>query len=145
MLVRSLEELERAGLIERRVVSQRRIRSWLQEARRLLPVARDRVAPVHQVQAVSIAYESGLRVCLGILGVAGYRVRNAPGHHRTALEAAANLLGPKRSALVERLDTARQIRNRALYEEPPPVSLGILSQLFSDVEELIAELESRVQ
>jgi len=89
---------------------------------------------------MAIAYEAGFRACVGVLLLAGYRLASQPGHHRTAIEGAAAVLGENVRPLLRRVDGARQFRNEILYGDAPPASESQLAQLIGDVGELLARL-----
>lgn len=92
MRFRTLEELERAELVEQKPADRALVERWLARCREDIEVASRLIDDGYLRRAVSIAYESGFRICLGHLALAGYRIRSAPGHHRAAIEGARNVL-----------------------------------------------------
>lgn len=145
MRARPLDELVGARLLERRRVGRSHVRKLVARAERDLGLARDVLAPIDEERAMTLAYEAGFRACLGLLALAGYRVRSQPGHHRGALEGAAAVLGPERLPLLTRLDHARDFRNASLYEGARPLGTGELAQLLRDVSDLIGQVQRRLR
>jgi len=93
---------------------------------------------------VRIQRNTHLRACRGIVDLAGYRVLDRPGHHRTAIEAAAAILGAAWLVRLRRLDEARRFRNETLYGDVPPASPAQLARLAEDVASLLNELKGRL-
>lgn len=145
MRARTLDQLEAEGLLERRDPDVERIRRWADRARRDLALSRDTLAKLDPERAATVAYEAGFRACAGILGLAGYRIRSQPGHHRAALEAASHLVPPDRIASLDQLDDARRFRNASLYDEPAPMGDADLGELLEEVEQIIATLEAKLR
>ena len=119
------------------------VQRWLVASREDLLVAR-KIGVRHALRAMAIAYEAGLRTCLGLLNLDGQRVRDQPGHHRAAIEGAGAVLGEAFWPLLRRLDAARRLRNESLYGSPPSIPTRVREQLIGDVERLLSELERRL-
>lgn len=145
MRARSFDQLEAEGLLERREVDTDRVRRWVQRARRDLKVSREVLATVDPERAMTVAYEAGFHACAGFLGLAGYRVRSQPGHHRAAIEGASHLLPEGDVPALDVLDDARRFRNASLYDEPGPLGDDDLAELTTEVERIVSALEARLQ
>lgn len=144
MRARSLDQLIAAGLLEQRDVGRDRIQRWSQRARRDLKLARDVLARMDPERAATVAYDAGFKACAGILGLAGYRIRSQPGHHRGAIEGAAALLPSDAIDALDHLDDARRYRNASLYEDAAPMGESDLNELFTQTDRVIAALEAKL-
>jgi hypothetical protein len=122
MRFRPVRELAAARVLEAKPPDPARVLRWLETCREDLRLARDVLAPESMDWAYPLAYEAGLRACIALLNLAGYRVTNRPGHHAAAIEGAAAVLGPAFRPLLRRLDTGRRFRNEMLYGDPIPAS-----------------------
>lgn len=144
MRARSLEQLDSEGLLERREADRERLGRWAERARRDLALSRDTLANLDPERAMTVAYEAGFRACAGLLGLAGYRLKSQPGHHRAALEGASHVIPSERVASLEVLDGARRFRNASLYEEAAPIAASDLDELHREVEALIVMFETKL-
>lgn len=145
MRARSLDRLEAEGLLERRKVEADRVRRWAERARRDLKLSHDVLAKVDPERAMTVAYEAGFHACAGLLGLAGYRIRSQPGHHRAAIEGASHLLPEGDIPALDLLDDARRFRNASLYDEPEPMGDEDLAELLTEVDRIVSALEAKVR
>lgn len=121
-----------------------RVRRWLARSRKDLRTAMDVLRPVDKERAMAVVYEAGLRACRGLVDLEGYRVLDRPGHHRTAIDAAAEILGGDWALRLRRLDSARRFRHETLYGDVPTASDAQLKRTAEDVAALVDELERRL-
>ena len=134
---RSLERLASEGAIERREVGSQQIQHWLERSERDLALAAHAASIDDSERAATLVYEAGLRACIALLALSGYRLRSGEGHHRAALEAATALGGPEVEPAISRLDDARRYRNNSLYGTARPVGDLELLRLRESAEHLI--------
>jgi hypothetical protein len=145
MRSRPLAELERLELIERKPFDRRRAAQWLEQSRVDVELAVSLLKDDrYRHRSMSIAYEAGFRICAGIVGSVGFRIRSMPGHHRATIEAANTALGDELGPALDRLDRARRFRNDALYGEIPTPGRADIEAVIDAVEQLAEALERKL-
>lgn len=101
-------------------------------------------APTNPKGACSLAWEATLESLLGWLSVFGYRITSERGHHAIAIRSVRSLLDTREaSALLQRLDGLRRLRDNALYNNLP-VDAEEVEGFLPDVATLIGWLEQAV-
>jgi hypothetical protein len=141
---RSLEELSASGALGRARPDKSMMGRLLARAEKDLMLARE-LSGRDPERAVALAYEAGLRACLTLLQLAGYRVRSEPGHHRIALEASAAFVDAGAEVRLSHLNDAREFRNASLYGEPLPAGEDFVRQVVDDARDLLAEARRRFE
>lgn len=136
MRFRPLVELEAAELLEPKPPDRRLVDRWLARSRDDHELS-TKIADEYPFRAMSVLYEAGLRVCLGLIALEGYRVRSAPGHHRAAIEGAGSIAGDSLEQVLRRLDRARRFRNESLYGDAPTPGAADVDRAVADVGVLI--------
>ena len=82
-----------------------------------------------------IAYNAGLKLCTILVHASGYRPEKTLQHYRT-IQAMVLILGEKRRADVEYLDTCRGKRNTVEYDHTGGVTTNNADELIDFVVEL---------
>lgn len=142
MQLRTLDDLLKDGFIERHRPEPSRAQTWRERGRKDLEAART-LTRQYPERALAIAYEAALGACLGLLTLAGYRLRGAQGHHLAALQATASL-DASLIPLLRRVDAARIFRNELLYGVPSPPDPAEVRQALADAETVLGEVARRI-
>ncbi len=142
MRFRPLDDLVAAGVLLRTRPDRTLVQRLLDRAERDIALARDVLLERDAERAVTVASEAGLRACLGALQFAGYRVRSGLGHHRTALEAAAAVVGDEFRIDLSLLNDAREFRNRSLDGEALPLGEAEVASILESAAKLVEELRA---
>jgi hypothetical protein len=101
-------------------------------------------SPTNPKGACSLAWEATLEALLGWLSLFGYRITSERGHHAIAVRATRALLDTREaSALLQRLDGLRRLRDNALYNNLP-VDADEVAEFVPDVATLASWLERAV-
>jgi hypothetical protein len=105
-------------------------RADLETARAVLAAGRGR----NPKAACSLAWEATLESLLGWLSLFGYRITSERGHHAVAVRAVRAILDSREAtALLQRLDGLRRLRDNALYNNLPVDAEEVL-QFLPDIE-----------
>ena len=111
----------------------------LADARRALVTCRA-IADSDPKSGLLLAWDGvAFPLLVAALNLAGYRVTNRMGHHRTAVDAGRLLMNA--DALLSRIGAIRRSRDRAMYENDPPPT-DELREVLDDCEQL-SELVER--
>ena len=132
------------GLLARKRPEPERVRRWLERSEKDMATAMGVLRPVDKERAMAVVYEAGLRACRGLIDLGGYRVLDRPGSHRTAIDAAGEILGKDWRLALRRLDAARRFRHDTLYGDAPPAGDAQLGRAADDVRALVGELRRRL-
>lgn len=135
--VRTLHQLQDEGAIERRDIGHAQLAKWLDRSERDLTLAKHARRIDDLERAATLVYEAGLRCCIALLAVHGYRLRSVEGHHRAALEAARAIGGRELEPTMSRLDDARRMRNESLYGSSRTIGDSEFTRLEADVQALL--------
>ncbi len=120
-------------------MTTKRLQSWLSSrqllehstsvdevARLLAVVDRDmrdaEVAGLSPDRRFAIAYSAALALATIVLAASGYRAVAQRGHHRVAIAALTEFIGPSVASFARYLDSCRQRRNQGDYERIDVVS-----------------------
>ena len=132
-------------MVERKPIDASLVERWAARSREDIEAASRLIKDGFLRRGVSILYESGFRVCLGHVALAGFRIRSAPGHHRAAIEAARGICGVEFDLILGRLDRFRRFRNDDLYGTSPVPGETDARQALKDALELVSSIESALR
>lgn len=86
------------------------------------------------------AYSAAITLATAIVHAGGYRVANAPGHHRLTIELLPVLLGDQQRRGATYLDACRRKRNVAEHDHADAITLAESRALRAAVRELQEEV-----
>jgi type VI protein secretion system component VasA len=113
-------------------------RTDLRTARAILKAT----SPRNPKGASSLAWEATLGILLGWLSLFGYRITSDRGHHSIAVKAVRALLDSREdTALLQRLDGLRRLRDNAMYNNLP-VDAEAVQVFLPDIARLGDRLQS---
>ena len=128
----SLSRLLKSKRIARQTPSAPEIARLLDSAGHFVKNAN--VAGLESTAKYLLAYGAALDFAMVVLRAAGFKTRGM-GHHETAFEALAYLLGGEGKALAKYLQTCREKRNRISYDNWTDIP-------ETETKELLKELEA---
>lgn len=139
----SLADLKRSGRIKNIPVDRKQIGNMIEVARRDLQVAED-LATKNADWCYIVAYNSMLQMSRAMMFSYGYTAREEE-QHKTAVEFAGAVLGPKEEELTGMLDRMRRKRHDVVYDEAGAVSGYEAKHALDTARSYLAVAEKRLK